>query len=166
MGSRRTKLICRDEIQLQASIDSMGWEVRRAANFDCNDKEHFRTWDNELGIIRYLDTVKFRLVEMDDGNPDNPSLAKTVDPQFLPTHVGFPYIRHHVEYVWEGGKYKFHFNTAKWQETRPGSAGYPILWNITGDSIVMRLILSSQCVVVTELNNSKEAGLAPKGVIF
>ncbi|MEN8374748.1 MAG: hypothetical protein ABFS34_04810 [Gemmatimonadota bacterium] len=123
MGPLPAKLVCEDEtnpesgsddIDLDVNVDGMGWHTRGHAEFDCNDKEHFRNWNSEIGVIRYLESAQIRPVEGDDVSADDIGPAFTPDAWPAATNVATTPSRHVLDYKWDGGHYTFHFNLGKW----------------------------------------------------
>lgn len=109
-----------DEIHLLINVDGMGFNEVFAADYDCNNTPMPKILDSAVGVIRFLDNVQIKIVEEDDGSPNDsgPTSTITVLPinAFPPSDTLAPGVadvrvaNNHFIWNFEGGEYRFEFN--------------------------------------------------------
>jgi endonuclease/exonuclease/phosphatase family metal-dependent hydrolase len=105
-----------DEIRLEVNIDNTGWQTRGTSEFDCNDSWDGRNWDNGLGLIRYLESVQLRLIEVDENADNDVSPVWELGTWNLDTDtkkVGAP-VAAAQPFYWADGNYTLNLNIGKW----------------------------------------------------
>jgi endonuclease/exonuclease/phosphatase family metal-dependent hydrolase len=125
VGSLPAKLVCNDEtnpemgedeIRLEVNIDNMGWQTRGQASFECDDEPDMRNWDSAIGLVRFLDSVQIRLVELDgNSNPDDVGPAAAPQNWSIDSDITKLPTQHQLEYIWDDGDYTFYFSMGKWR---------------------------------------------------
>jgi endonuclease/exonuclease/phosphatase family metal-dependent hydrolase len=102
-----------DEIRLEVNVDNTGWQTRGSSDYECDDSQDPRNWDSGLGLIRYLDSVQFRLIEVDENAANDESETWPVGAWDLKTAVeGGAEAAH--GFVFAGGEYTLYCNLGKW----------------------------------------------------
>ncbi|MHB8789991.1 MAG: endonuclease/exonuclease/phosphatase family protein [Desulfobulbaceae bacterium] len=106
-----------DEITLQVNVDNTGWQTRGQSDFDCDNAADPRDWNSRLGLIRYLDSVQVRLIEVDENAEDDKSEiwaygAWDMDTDALSVAENVAQPAH--PYSFADGHYTFYFYAGKW----------------------------------------------------
>lgn len=126
LGPRRPTLVCLDEtdgtlgseagvdeINLQVKVDNGGWANRGYHEFQCNDSQDRAWWDSDLGVIKYLSQIEFRLREDDSPAPADHSAAEKFHWAF-DADVTKKDRAPIATFGFEDGSYQFLFNLGKW----------------------------------------------------
>jgi len=122
VGPAAAQLVCTDEtnpeggvdeVKFQLNIDNGGWHTRGESDFECDNDSDLRNWDGPLGLIGYLQSVQFRLIEVDENAEDDESPIKDVGVWPMETAISGPDASSRA-FSFVGGRYTFDFNVGKW----------------------------------------------------
>ena len=113
-GSLELRLFCldetnpelgSDEIRLQMSVDGAPFKTVFDKEYECNDGDVSYPVESEVGTVRFLDRVSFRVAEDDDY-----SLTSTVE-SLHPNDAGST--NRFIEWSFLGGKYRLEFTVSR-----------------------------------------------------
>jgi endonuclease/exonuclease/phosphatase family metal-dependent hydrolase len=103
-----------DEIRMRIKVDGT-WRDGGFAEFDCNNNQHVRPWSTNVGVIRAITSVGFRVLEEDDFLAGADDDAGTAPVDLIPMDSEVSTIEHHnVHWSFSDGEYHFQFQVGKW----------------------------------------------------
>jgi endonuclease/exonuclease/phosphatase family metal-dependent hydrolase len=105
-----------DEIRMRIKVDGT-WRDGGFAEFDCNNNQHHRVWNNKIGVVRALSTVGIRVLEEDDFLAGADDDGGTGAVNMLPLESELTQAQHHnLHWSFSDGDYHFAFSVGKWVE--------------------------------------------------
>jgi len=119
-GFWRAELLCKDEtnpelgsdeIHLLASVDNGLWQEIAYFDFECNDGDVSKELEAQLNSFRFVDNIRFKLVEEDGPiNPDDAGPEAVI--QTLAPHETVR-ARQHIFWEFADGRYEMKFNMSR-----------------------------------------------------
>ena len=100
-----------DEIKLKMSVDGEPFKTVFSKEYECNDGDVSYSVESAVGVVRFLDSVRFKIVEADSTSADDEAPLLITAEAMAPEASGnsaFERTR-----AFSGGKYKLTFNVGR-----------------------------------------------------